>query len=835
MQAVFRTIEQGKIGLFESPTGTGKSLSLICAAFTWLRLDMERRVHGQVATNKGKDPDWVIAYEAKKKMDELTWHEEELRKRIETAREKEANARKANLAKSKRLKMQMSQKDNFEEESDSEYLIHDTELHSRKNVMEESDAAYLSPTVKALMEQLNPDVGKQNGRKPWYMRKGNQGNEDEEEEPETSPKIIYASRTHTQLSQFVSELKKTAFGKEVKVTGLTEKDGIDPIRNISLGSRKQMCINSSVQELGKRVGMEAMNERCLELMKGATTDQSKKSHRCQYLPPASETGQTQLIDYRDSAFTRVRDIEDLVELGREMDTCPYFAARSGARQAHLITLPYNLLLQANARTSLNVSLKDSIVIFDEAHNLIDTILSIHTVSITSLQIQQAQRQIQEYLGRFSSKLRGNNEMNLKKLLKLLDSLSQECSKQEKTLKDTKKMEQIVTSTELVRKLGGNLDQLNLIELEKWLKETQIARKVAGFAEKKQKAQPRDDLVANKASRVSIQSALSAMHTIEAFLLSLANQSEDGRVLLSVSKEGLDSFLTLKYQLLNPANVFQVIISQARSVILAGGTMEPMSDFTTQLFADLDSKRRIKQFSCNHVIPPENLMAAIVEKGPKGRDLEFTFDARSDFLLLDDLTNCIANYCNVVPHGIVVFLPSYAFLDSLVLRWKTSQGLRRIEGKKTVFYEPKLATQVDVVLREYTSAASTTGAILFAVVGAKLSEGINFSDRLARAVIMVGMPFANSKSPELVERMNYVRTLNESYSKTSGGDAGQELYINLCMKAVNQSIGRAIRHQSDYAALILLDRRYGRSDICERLPACKCGSFNDLLFTMYTDS
>jgi hypothetical protein len=38
----------------------------------------------------------------------------------------------------------------------------------------------------------------------------------------------------------------------------------------------------------------------------------------------------------------------------------------------------------------------------------------------------------------------------------------------------------------------------------------------------------------------------------------------------------------KYLLLNPADVFQEIANEARSVILAGGTMEPMTEFRQQV-------------------------------------------------------------------------------------------------------------------------------------------------------------------------------------------------------------------------------------------------------------
>lgn len=210
-----------------------------------------------------------------------------------------------------------------------------------------------------------------------------------------------------------------------------------------------------------------------------------------------------------------------------------------------------------------------------------------------------------------------------------------------------------------------------------------------------------------------------MHAIEAFILSLANRTEDGRVLLRLdtlsgssqvtASEEADTNaegpgMTLKYQLLNPSHVFKSLVDEARSIILAGGTMEPISDFQSQLVPSLD-RDRFTTFSCGHIIPPSNLLALVLANGPKGTPFEFKYESRKDPAVLDELGLALVNLCNLIPGGLVIFLPSYGFLESVMSRWSgpDSSILNRMEAKKRVFLEPKTTMGVDEVLREYTFA------------------------------------------------------------------------------------------------------------------------------------
>lgn len=250
----------------------------------------------------------------------------------------------------------------------------------------------------------------------------------------------------------------------------------------------------------------------------------------------------------------------------------------------------------------------------------------------------------------------------------------------------------------------------------------------------------------------------------------------------------------------------------------------MSDYTSRLFSYLPSER-LMILSCGHVIPAENLVAWPVTSGPHGTEFDFTFARRNSITMIDDLGASLLSVCHAIPDGLVVFFPSYAYLEYVAQRWQVRTGTStsiwdRLAETKAIFRESKENTSVEDILQQYSNAIDKgDGGLLLSVVGGKMSEGINFSDKLGRAVVVVGLPYPNIHSPEWEAKIAHAERIvvDRGGSLADAKAAGRDLYENSCMRAVNQSIGRAIRHQNDYACILLFDRRYSSNRIKEKLP------------------
>ncbi|OHW96156.1 chromosome transmission fidelity protein 1 [Colletotrichum incanum] len=836
MKAAYSVLQrgEGQVGILESPTGTGKSLSLICASLTWLRNQRveEHEASLKVNLDDFKDePGWIVEQMLRRKREELarTWEERE--KKLEQIRQKE-KAIEARRAKRRRFDDGPSKSKPRDTNDDDEWLLDEPDTSGPHD----GDAmSGLSKETKDILTRFGL---------------GNLKMEQEEDKVADGIKIYYTSRTHSQLTQFIHELRRPAFPASIPssvVQGQSEDErpAQEPVKHLPLSSRQKLCINPSVARLGT---LSAINDRCSELQKPKSKD------KCPYT--LKEDNITQTHQFRDTAHATLPDIEDLYHLGKKLSVCPYYASRAAIAGAEIVTLPYPLLLQKNARDALGIKLEGNVVIVDEAHNIMDAVANVYASEVKLSELRRARQMLGVYVKRFGKKLKGENRVMVGQVGRVIEGLSEWMDGQSK-LKST---QGIADSKVLLRCKG--VDQINLFRLIQYIQESKLAYKIESYV-----AHVEEEAADASHGKAPPRSSTPVLHILSSFLISLTNLSSEGRIFYEkLATDPPD--IQLSYLLLSPTHAFSSIATSARAVILAGGTMSPFDDYKSHLFPYLPESK-LTTLSCGHVIPPSNLCVwtlAGSQPGPT-RDMnstfEFSFQRRCDTAMKSNLGLAIFNMCNVVPDGVVVFFPSYGYLEEVVAAWKgvatwdgqASKGATslwdRLRQRKEVFSETRGGSS-DEVLEAYSrailgdgsdskpgAAVKPRGALLLSVVGGKMSEGINFSDRLGRCVIIVGLPYPNINSPEWKAKTEYIETTTVQQLTDPSGttnmakdealavakQAARDFYENACMRAVNQSIGRAIRHQGDYAAIVLVDRRYGTDRIRNKLPGWIRGGLN----------
>ncbi|KAL9019463.1 MAG: hypothetical protein Q9185_003254 [Variospora sp. 1 TL-2023] len=799
MNAVYDCIAEGKVGIFESPTGTGKSLSLICSTLTWLREEQERAVDPAVDFD-GHDgePTWLGEQARRQRTEKLVQHRLDLESRLDKIRDHEARQKRmyeGSEPAAKRAKGSLDSR-HLEVEDERQFLLDDYESDSeaRESASASETPGPFSAATLHLMQKLGG---------PSTLATPNA-----DVELTDDLKVFFCSRTHSQLTQFISELRRVhlppaPWADRERGSSFSGVQQRNVVKHLPLASRKNLCINPKVLNAGNAV---AINERCLDLQQ-PSTPQDKK---CTFLP--NKDNEVLVNDFRDHTLAKIRDVEDLGILGKHLRICPYYSARATIKpsevfpqkswaemdefltEVQIVTLPYQLLLMKSAREALGISLKDHVVVIDEAHNLMDAISSMYSIAVTQSQLNRSQAQLRAYLQKFRKRLQGKNRVYVTQTVRLIDSIS-ECL--EKTMSVTRNNEIQVSVSDLMG--GKGVDQINLYKLVQYLGQSKLARKVDSYI----------DFALQKGANGGSDShggTTPVLTHVQGFLQSLMNPAAEGRFF---AERDESKAVTLKYMLLDPTFHFKEVVDNARAVVLAGGTMSPMEDYAQHLFSYVPPER-LKTWSCGHIIPEDNLFVRCIGQSSDGIELDFSFAKRESMPMIDALGNCLLHMAATIPDGL----------------WQTLTGSSittrtRLEKLKPVFQESKVASQVEDVLQQYSKAIDDgRGGILLSVVGGKLSEGINFSDKLGRGVAVVGLPFPNIHSAQWKAKLEYIERsiVDRGGSSMEGKAAGREFYENACMRAVNQSIGRAIRHQKDFASILLLDRRYSIPRIGDKLPS-----------------
>ena len=204
------------------------------------------------------------------------------------------------------------------------------------------------------------------------------------------------------------------------------------------------------------------------------------------------------------------------------------------------------------------------MIIDEAHNLMDTISKIHSISVTLQELKVCRAQLATYLQKFRNRLKGKNRVYVTQVVRLIDSIA---AYLQTVGSDNKSVEGIVNVSDLMA--GKGVDQINLYKLMHYLRESKLARKVEGYA---QHAKQQELKGKSRTDTNLHTSTMPVLTHIQSLLHTLSNPAAEGRFFYE-RDENKD--IGLKYMLLDPTHHFKEIVEEARAVILAGGTMSPV--------------------------------------------------------------------------------------------------------------------------------------------------------------------------------------------------------------------------------------------------------------------
>ncbi|KAG0268519.1 Fanconi anemia group J protein [Linnemannia exigua] len=670
------------------------------------------------------------------------------------------------------------------------------------------------------------------------------------------PKIYFGSRTHKQITQLVKELKSnTVYRPKMAV----------------LGSRTHYCVNEKIARVPNK------NDSCQELV---------EEDKCAYKFRANDLQDR--FSIKKHGQNRIWDMEDLIEEGRAIKEIRKAMDIDIEKSIVILDEAHNIEDAAREAGGLDVLDEDLRVAKAEFSDMIKnhimaqpskTLLNLAQMFLSALE-KQTTFSIQEY--EQSTELWTSQKL-LSHLdtfglnagsIKVYDTACQEISKALKEKKEKKKLAKSSGPLLDIMDDGPNGHQSR----EQFVAVTpRVLRALEGIIAVLQRLFSGDGYCLDD-YKIALVESVDHSGTAREIDSSTEVESDDDLAKAKKSRQGRNKRggwqgygsqasrrgaqvvkkREFKFWCLNPGVIFRQLSTKARSVILTSGTLSPMDSFASEL-----QTRFAVQLEAGHVVNESQVWTGVLPYGPTRIKMDGTFKSASSFQFQDELGRAVERIVQTTPHGVLCFVSSYTLMDNLVNRWRSTGQYDQLCQIKKVILEPRRATtkEFDKTLKSFydhiameVAKGSDGGALLFAVFRGKCSEGIDFTDSNCRAVLAVSIPYPGLNDLKVKLKKEYndqqcqkrrqqsraqlgqpggpipgianvnLQALNHSTGSAEQSAAhalavfqdsvqsrallsGKRWYEIQAFRAYNQAIGRCIRHRKDWGAMVLLDYRF----------------------------
>ncbi len=450
---------------------------------------------------------------------------------------------------------------------------------------------------------------------------------------------------------------------------------------------------------------------------------------------------------RTGVVTRER-VEDLCSAE---GVCPYEVLRWCARQSKVIIGPYSYMFRSRVRgalmASLGISLENSDLLIDEAHNLSDHALDSETARLNGEDLRWLRDHKAEIV----------KETRIKWIGEAVDFLYET--------------------------MMLNLDGMNR-RSERTLAKWDVAPRFINESDLLLMHERTSPSIGDPEVAVSMETPLDRLVEF-LFVAQMSTRSDGWHVTLKVKRswdEALTaSKATLMIRPLNASGLTAPVLRGARSSLLMSGTLRPLEHYAKLLGV---SSAVIEDLASPY---PRSTRLVLIDK-----ELTTKYQSRGP-----DLWRSIADRINTVLTTVpanksaLIAFPSYKILHE-VLSYGIDSGFRGM-----------LIEERGDRIETVAEALEIGPHAIFCVFGGKFSEGVDLvkgGSSMINLIIGVGIPFSPPTS--------YQRALQEFYDTRFGEGAGY-YYGALVpsIRQVAQVLGRLRRAPEDWGVVVLLDKRF----------------------------
>lgn len=443
-------------------------------------------------------------------------------------------------------------------------------------------------------------------------------------------------------------------------------------------------------------------------------------------------------------FSNLPKVEEFSSYAVEHEFCPYESLKHAGSEADLVVMPYAYFLKREIADRFlsrwGVSRENLMLILDEAHNLPDISRDTSSYSLSINQINMAEKEAKNAGDPFLvEKMRSTDfcEALRNGILDMIIDLLKE--REEARIRYDDLTGYIAA--------GSRISRDNFQKMVSAMYD--LGETICDIREKEGRV-PRS-MVLNLAARLMIW----------------ADNSEDRFVqILSREQEGnVESFCLEPQEILEP-------LRESYSIHMSG-TLEPF-----EVYRNVTGFRDMPLMKQESIFPERNRLFLYDDS------ITTKFD-EMDESAINRISKRISEIVSSVRRKSVVFFTSYRLMETVMDREMDIDPLIEQRGMK------------QEELMRLISRFRRSSKPLFAVMGGRISEGINFPGNQLQLVIVVGIPYPRPDAKQKALQAYYEHRFHNGWEYS--------VTFPVVVK-LRQAMGRLIRSTDDTGVAVILDKR-----------------------------